>query len=98
MENEHIFEIEKVIDYAIENKVNVISYEWRYARKHLDYLSKIKNCDFIFVSRSITNLFGNKKKKKYGVNIALVDYFVTKPSDIFQLGRLFFSRLQKKHG
>lgn len=98
MENEHVDDINKVVAYARENRINVISYEWRYAKQHIDHLEVLKDCGFVFISRSVTNLFDTAKKKKYGVNIALLDYYVRKPSDFVQLGRLFFSRLQKKHG
>ncbi len=98
MENEGESDIHKVIDYARKNKINVISYEWRYAKKHIDHLELLKDCGFVFISRSVTNLFDTKKKQKYGVNIALLDYYVRKPSDFIALGRLFFSRIQQKHG
>lgn len=98
MENEHVDDIYKVVQYVRDNNINVISYEWRYAKKHIDHLEVLKDCDLVFVSRSVTNLFDSAKKKKYGVNIALLDYYVRKPSDFIALGRLFFSRLQQKHG
>ena len=98
MENEKVDDIYKVVEYAKKNKINVISYEWRYAKKRVDHLEILKDCGFVFISRSVTNLFNTAKKKKYGVNVALLDYYIRKPSDFIALGRLFFSRLQKKHG
>jgi len=98
MENEGVDDIDQVVQYARENHINVISYEWRYAKEHIDHLEVLKDCGFVFISRSVTNLFDTARKKKYGVNIALLDYYVRKPTDFIQLGRLFFSRLQQKHG
>jgi len=98
MENEGVRDIRAFVDFARENGVTVISYEWRYAREHIDHLEVLRDCGFLFVSRSVTNCFENGKKKKYGVNIALLDYYVTKPTDLFALARLFVSRIQQKHG
>lgn len=98
MENEGVSDINQVVKYARDNSINVISYEWRYAKQHIEHLKVLKDCGFVFISRSITNLFDTTKKKKYGVNVALLDYYVRKPLDFIALGRLFFSKLQKKHG
>ena len=98
MDNEGVDDIRQVVSYAHAHRINVISYEWRYARQHPAHLAVLKDAGFVFVSRSVTNLFENAKKKAVGVNVALLDYWVKKPSDFLALGRLFFSRLQKKHG
>lgn len=98
IENEGVKDINDVIQFFKENEVNVISYEWRYARKHPEHLSALKDQGFIFVSRSVTNLFDNGYKRKNGVNISLLDFYVRSPLDFIDLFRLALSRLQKKHG
>ncbi len=98
MENERISDINDFMRIAKDNNVNVISYEWRYASKCVDHLNVLKDKGFVFISRSVTNLFDDWKKKKYGVNVALLDYYVRYPSDILALARLFLSRIKKKHG
>ena len=98
MENEKVTDINQFIEYAKDNGINVISYEWRYARRNIKHLEALKQCGFIFISRSITNLFETRKKKRYGVNVALLDYYVTNFLDLVQLARLFISRMEKKHG